>query len=257
MIRLIRITLTLLFLISSLICFSGSGADSVSKVPITPDSIQMKKDAAKQTVAERDTTNEVTVPNTSSSEKRITIWPVIKTTLLFLTSLVIGALLMYLPIKIRIYEILYEEKDKYINETKFSQEYSWLPLFAIIQYLKKRKNHLKKELDECKRNSDKELDETKEKIRSLIKRNEELILTNQELVNHLDEPVTMGNPSPNKDPGNNIHEAVTKSTGNNIITLYYSIPENDGNFSIEKGMSYADDKKFYKIVYQETSDKGS
>jgi regulator of replication initiation timing len=257
MMRLNRHTLILLFLLSSLISFSESGADSVSKVPITPDSIQMKKEAVEQTVMQPDSANGVTALDSSTPVKRISIWQVIKTTLLFFTSFLIGALLMYLFIKMRVYEILYEEKDKYINETNFSKEYSWLPLFAIIQFLKKRKDDLKKELDECISNSDKELNDTKEKIRSLIKRNEELILTNQELVNHLDEPGTKGNSFLNKDQENNIHEVVTKNAGNNLITLYFSIPENDGNFSTEKGMPYADDKKFYKIVFQETSDKGS
>lgn len=190
--------------------------------------------------------------------EKITLQPFLWKAFL-LSSLVIGVffmggLLMYLSLKRKVLSILHDEKHTYNSRIKNSEIFNSFKLIALIEMLKIRKDQYKEELNQLKEELDEELKNT-------VKLTNEvgiLTLRNEELERQVRELIRLTNDDPGTDRE---HQPIPKSVrsaneNKGQVSTYFTIPENDGSFSIEKGEYFANSKKFYKIEAGENSDYG-
>lgn len=152
-------------------------------------------------------------------------------------SFLIGMFISFFIIKLRIYNLLDDDKETYKNNVQRGL-FSFL---SMVSLLKKRK-------DEYKSKVTKPLNEN-EKLKS---ENDTASKTN--LVNVETEPLKVNTVDSTKSIEWDISKESKEAA--NISISYFSIPENDGRFIIEKGEQTNDGSKYYKIVSKTSSDEG-
>jgi hypothetical protein len=173
------------------------------------------------------------VPNPTVSENQNWIFAVIG----FL-SFLIGLLICYFMIKSRIYSLLDDDKETY-KKTVSKSLFSFL---SMVRLLKKRKDEYKNKVTELERKIEKLEKKSAPENDSISMKSGDYIDTEKTKVS--DENLSKS-----------IEWDLSKDGGNKSES-YFSIPENDGRFIIDKGEQTNDGSKYYKIVYRTNSDEG-
>ena len=170
----------------------------------------------------------------------------------FIAVFILGGLLMYLVLKRKILSILKEEKDTYYARVKNSEIFHSLKLVALIELLKIRKDKYKQEINQLRIENDAE-SRNSDKLTNEVR---ELKLKNQEFERQILELNRLVDDGSYTKPGIIPNIKKTEPSGKGFVSTYFTIPENDGSFSIDKGEYFANSKKFYKIEAAENSDYG-
>ena len=154
-------------------------------------------------------------------------------------SFIIGMIITFFLIKSRIYYLLDDDKETYKNSVQLGL-FSFL---SMVSLLKKRKDDYK--------NKVRELLSTIEKLEKKSKPENDI--TTKTSIDNVDTEKLKVNTD---DSAKSIEWDISKEVGNTSIS-YFSIPENDGRFIIEKGEQINDGSKYYKIEHRNNSDEGS
>jgi len=153
-------------------------------------------------------------------------------------SFLIGMFITLFKIKSRIYYLLDDDKETYKNSVQ-SGLFSFL---SMVSLLKKRKDDYKYKVTELSN-----------KIEKLEKKSKsENDTASKTSIDNVDSEKIKIN---TEDSVKSIEWDISKEAGNKSIS-YFSIPENDGRFIIEKGEQANDGSKYYKIVNRTSSDEG-
>lgn len=156
-----------------------------------------------------------------------------------LLSFLVGVSIVYYLIKSRVYYFLDDDVETYKQSISHSGLFSFL---SIIRLLKIRKDVYKNKVAELER-----------KIEKLEKKS---LPENNSTSKTSGDPVDIEKSSAKAEyPANSIEWDLSKEGGNKT-SLYFSIPENDGRFIIDKGEQTNDGSKYYKIEYRNNSDEG-
>jgi hypothetical protein len=153
-------------------------------------------------------------------------------------SFLIGVSTTFFIIKSRIYYFFGDDKLPYKDRVQGSV----IPFLSMISLLKKRKDYYKAESSALTE----KIDQFKKELQSEKDNKSKNII----VVDVKDPSIVVPT-----DPYITTDGSEVKETGN-ISTLYFSIPENDGRFNIEKGEQTNDGSKNYKIVSKNSSDEG-
>jgi hypothetical protein len=135
--------------------------------------------------------------------------------------------------------LLDDDKETYKNSVQLGL-FSFL---SMVSLLKKRKDDYK--------NKVRELLSTIEKLEKKSKPENDI--TTKTSIDNVDTEKLKVNTD---DSAKSIEWDISKEVGNTSIS-YFSIPENDGRFIIEKGEQINDGSKYYKIEHRNNSDEGS
>ena len=153
-------------------------------------------------------------------------------------SFLIGMSITFFIIKSRIFYFIDDDKETYKNSVQ-SGLFSFL---SMVSLLKKRKDDYKNRVTELLNKIEKLEKKTKSENDTTSKTNIDNV-ENEQLAVDTD------------DSTKSIEWVISKEAGNKSIS-YFSIPENDGRFIIEKGEQTNDGSKYYKIVSKTSSDVG-
>lgn len=153
-------------------------------------------------------------------------------------SFLIGMFITFFIIKSRIYNLLDDDKETYKN----SVQQGLFSFLSMVNLLKKRKDDYKNKATELLNKIEKLEKKSKSENDTASKTSIDNVETEQLKVN-------------TDDSAKSIEWDISKDAGNKSIT-YFSIPENDGRFIIEKGEQTNDGSKYYKIVNRTSSDEG-
>ncbi len=152
-------------------------------------------------------------------------------------SFLIGMFITFFIIKSRIYYLLDDDKDTYKN----SVQRGLFSFLSMVSLLKKRKDEYKNRVTELLNKIEKLEKKPKSENDTTSKTNIDNVDNEQLAVN-------------TDDSTKSIEWIISKEAGNKSI-YYFSIPENDGRFIIEKGEQTNDGSKYYKIVSKTSSDE--
>jgi hypothetical protein len=235
-------------------------ADSTKLFLRTVDSL--KNEATNRSASVVSATSDTTMksaPYAQNSFKKSTI-KVIKYLSVFILGFILGGLAVYFFVRRHFLGILGEDRDKYLSEIKDSRNYR-MSVLALFDLLKQRKDKYKNECEQQVNELNDELakrTQLSSTLKALEKRNTELTRTKLELENILNNPLAPKRVFNNNNnmPGPLKIEPRTAPSNRRLLSVYFSIPESDGAFSVEKGVPFFDDRKYYKIEYPENSDKG-
>jgi hypothetical protein len=183
---------------------------------------------------------EVGAGKTEEQDRRNYNW-----TLLFLLGIllfIIGGLLVYFVNKSIIYEIIGDDVLTYL-------ERSHKPLFGMFTYLsfvrllKEDKDLFISQLNKIKENSDKR---------------QEVKLTSVEIKQSEKKEILLDEPTVLKEPieTSKVVEWDLSKKKTEELCLYFSIPEIDGRFNIDRGEITESEMKFYKVIYNSSSEQG-
>jgi len=153
-------------------------------------------------------------------------------------SFLTGIFICYFMIKSSIYYLLDDDKKTYkktVSKGLFS-------LLSMIRLLKKRKDEYKNKVAELERKIEK-----LEKISA--PENDSISKTSRDSIDTEKSKVNVVNSS------KSIEWDLSKEGGNKSAS-YFSIPENDGRFIIDKGEQTNDGSKYYRIECRTNSDEG-
>lgn len=153
-------------------------------------------------------------------------------------SFLIGMFITFFIIKSRIYYLLDDDKETYKN----SVQRGLFSFLSIVSLLKKRKDNYKNKVTELLITIEKFEKKSKPENNTASKTITNNVDTEQPIVN-------------TDDSAKSIEWDISKEADNKSIS-YFSIPENDGRFIIEKGEHTNDGSKYYKIVNRTSSDEG-
>ena len=199
--------------------------------------LKPKNDTGNNSLGTSDTTNTFgggKVPNPPVPENQNWIF----VSLLCFLSFLIGMFICYFMIKSSIYSLLDDDKETY----KKSVSKSLFSFLSMLGLLKKRKDEYK--------NKVKELERKIEKLeKKSVPENDSISKTNGDTIDTEKTKVSVENPA------KSIEWDLSKDGGNKSES-YFSIPENDGRFIIDKGEQTNDGSKYYKIVCRTNSDEG-
>lgn len=161
-----------------------------------------------------------------------------KTTLIGFLSFLIGMFITFFIIKSRIYYLLDDDRETYKN----SVHRGLFSFLSMVSLLKKRKDDYKNKVIELS-----------SKIENLEKKSKsENDTASKTIIDNVDTEKLKINTD---DSVKSIEWDISKEAGNKSIS-YFSIPENDGRFIIEKGEQTNDGSKYYKIISRTVSDEG-
>lgn len=180
--------------------------------------------------------------------------------LVIFLAFILGGFFIYLFLKSKIISILHEEKDDYLSEIYDSNRYHLIVLVALFEHLKLKKDKYKQKAY----NQTNDFDNESIQMLKLSEENRELKRKNQDLertVSELDKltsdtPVQKGISNNDSSKTNNSNYSEKTVTKKGPTSIFFTIPENDGSFSIEKGENISGNRKFYRIDYEENSDQG-
>jgi len=166
--------------------------------------------------------------------------------LIFLAGLLLGAWIVFLVSKQKIYRILHEETNYYLHKLKNNEESFLFNFLGLVHILKQRKDEYKKEKEE--------LLEKNKGLESISKELETIRRQNHLAVKKQQTPLdsTTGDSHTTERP--KTHEWEIKPPEKS--KLFFSIPESDGRFKNHNGDPVNDVKKFYCIEFEESSEKG-
>jgi len=153
-------------------------------------------------------------------------------------SFLIGMFITFFIIKTIIYSLLDDDKETYKNSVKRG----FFSFLSMVRLLKERKDYYKKKVSELEREIERLKKESTPDNDSTSKTSRDIVETEK---------------------SNVIVENIAKSgesdlykDGGNKSESYFSIPENDGRFIIDKGEQTNDGSKYYKIIWQNNSNEG-
>lgn len=153
-------------------------------------------------------------------------------------SFLIGMFITFFIIKSRIYYLLDDDRETYKN----SVHRGLFSFLSMVSLLKKRKDDYKNKVIELS-----------SKIENLEKKSKsENDTASKTIIDNVDTEKLKINTD---DSVKSIEWDISKEAGNKSIS-YFSIPENDGRFIIEKGEQTNDGSKYYKIISRTVSDEG-
>jgi hypothetical protein len=156
-----------------------------------------------------------------------------------LLSFLFGIFFCYYFIKSRIYYFLDDDVETYRNSVSHTGMFSFL---SMVRLLKKRKDEYKNKVAEL----NKEIIQSEKKT---LQYNNTTVKSNSVLVENETQHIKAENTA------KSIEWNLSNEVGNKS-TSYFSIPENDGRFIIDKGEQTNDGTKYYKIEYKINSDEG-
>jgi len=157
------------------------------------------------------------------------------------SSFIFGGLVVYLISKSEIYSILSQEKDNYLSEIRRSKKRFPFVFLHLVEKLKERKDDYKRKSENSnKKDNYREILNLNEQIAGLKEIKDALQKENLLLKENFPK-------QPTEDVIDNKVEISQKANGFSII--YFTIPEDDGSFIVDKGGTYDDGRKFYKIEY--------
>ncbi|HPD58852.1 MAG TPA: hypothetical protein P5085_02565 [Paludibacteraceae bacterium] len=195
---------------------------------------------------EEDTTSTTSTRTQSTEGDGGTIPPVAESQnwkfilLIGFLSFFIGMFITYLIIKLKIYHLLDKDKKTYKN----SVSKGLFSFLSMISLLKKRKDDYKDKVTQ--------LENRVAKLeKQLTLENDVISETNKDII--IDKQI----PQKNDDEQSRVIEWEISKEDNNILTSYFSIPETDGRFVIEKGEQTNDGSKYYRIEYRNNSNEGN
>jgi len=169
-----------------------------------------------------------------------------------LISFCIGFAAFWMVTRAYIWSVLNKEKRTYIKEVKNSVKYWYLKPLPVIEIMKKHKDLYKKQEDKL----DSELHEAIHKLKKCnqaLKNNQSRIAglekENRELHDALKNSGNLQiSSSKTRSDADIIPKEQIQESKTAITSLFFSIPETDGSFYMEKGETVKDDRKFYRIV---------
>lgn len=171
-----------------------------------------------------------------------------------------GVIAAYFIIQYWIFSILKIEHPIYIKEGHEGGKRIIFKLFTVIELLKVHKDRYKNDFDTLKRSiiDEPSKADNNRTYKILSSKISELELGIQELKQILSNSPKQQQTIEHQ-PGKwkNQKQDDKSKPGNAITTVYFSIPESDGNFSIAHGETAFDDRKYYKIIYETNSDRGT
>lgn len=165
-------------------------------------------------------------------------------------SFVLGVFYENYRTKKKIFHILHEEKDKYLVE-KSSDLPDHIALVALLK--KELRDNQKKGLGKAEGANWKESNEInrlKSENKNLNERIEDLEKENTRKTDSFNDSGKFKN-----DPSI-VNNSATSSLPKEKYVMYFSVPEVDGSFLIDNGRNIFDDRKFYKIEYEENKSSG-
>lgn len=204
------------------------------------EDLKKLKPKLKEEEIKSDTSNPTTAPVSGGALNRTVAegqnWKFVL--LIGFLSFLIGMFMAFFIIKSRIYYLLDGDKETYKN----SVQRGLFSFLSIVSLLKKRKDDYKNRYAELLN-----------KIEKLEKKpkSENDTASNTNLNNVEIEQLKVNTDDSTK----SIKWDISEEAGNKSIS-YFSIPENDGRFIIDKGEQTNDGSKFYKIVCRVNSDEG-
>ena len=180
--------------------------------------------------------------------------------ILMVICFILGVIAIYFLLRRQIGYILSEEKDKYLREIRTSHRFSILYLVPLIKMLKEQKDKYKQGINQQEKKSDYESRrayEFENKVKELSNKIHDLERKNAELDYMLKNASVQKKEPIKKIPDTNFVKSMENVIPKEVfISTYFGIPERNGNFHLEKGGNFLDDKKYYKVVYKENSATG-
>jgi len=164
--------------------------------------------------------------------------------IIFLFGILIGCVLIYYVFKKQIYNILKHEKKDYMKNIKTSKKRFFPKWLGIVEILKKSKDEYKN--DKNKISDQKEKDAIINDLKGKIQK---LELENQNLNKRLSQAKEDSNEISNNNAIKNQVDTLKQN-------IYFSIPENSGQFRLENGKKSNEGNNFYRIEYQEDKTSG-
>ncbi len=162
---------------------------------------------------------------------------------IFLIGLLLGGSLVFFISKREIYSILDFEKKKYLSELKFSGKTFIFKYVGLVYLLKERKNFHK---NESKKN--------KEDIESLNEQNNKLVKEHSTLKQVNDASTKQAQSV--EDKQSSTQEWSFEKPQKTKQKLFFSMPDNDGKFIIDNGVTSNDGSKYFRIEFFEDSENG-
>ena len=174
---------------------------------------------------------------------------------LFLTGLFIGGLIIYIISKKQIYSVLSIEKTNYLTNRYDLERNYMFKYIDIVYILKKQKDSYKKKSELNIQNDESNVDKLKRKISQLEIEKNNFLEQNIELGEKLEEQ-NGGNISTKTFDTNVISQDYKYETPPQMTNIYFSMPEGDGSFQLSNGEPLNDGKKYFRIEFEESSNKG-
>ncbi len=166
----------------------------------------------------------------------------------------IGGIFMFWYSKDSIYEILQMEKENYLNQHK-SDNKRFFNYINLVDILKQRKDYYKNTTQNINntpnQNQFNRIKEKDNRIKELLSK-----------IQVLENKIPQYENDRYKNPETTDHKLekrwdIKKQEENINIIKYFSIPKNDGSFTVEQGSSSNEGRKFYKIEYEPNSNIGN
>jgi len=174
------------------------------------------------------------------------------TWLYYVTAFIAGGFIAYMAGLVYIRLVLKKEKKAYKKEMKHVVKFRYFKPYPLIEVLKKHKDQYS--------NNEVKLDATLTEIKRKLEKG---ILIQKELRNRIDSLENENRELRNrlKNAGNQQKNlGVSSSEGasgkSSAPSFFFSIPEADGSFYPEKGVTVRDDRKYYWIVPDRVGNSG-
>jgi len=177
-----------------------------------------------------------------------------------LISFLIGFMAFWMLARTYIWSVLKVEKKTYLKELKHSVKFWYLKPLPVIEIMKKHKDLYKKQEDKLDSELHEALHKLKKSNQALKDVNARIVDMEKENRELQDALKNAGSIQKSTSNGNNDTDIIPKKqipVSKTVITsLFFSIPETDGSFYMEKGETAKDDRKFYWIVSAGESETG-
>ena len=172
---------------------------------------------------------------------------------MLLFGILIGVIIIKRRIKSQVFSILNNEdyeNSRSLNQKKYNPN---LGLIEGIKTFRKRKENYKTSSETL----EKKVEKLKYEIETLEEKNKETNNENTRLKNQVNlnktESISFQVTENDKVESENISEVKREQ----ITSIFFSIPDNNGSFNINNSENFDDGRKYYKVDYEKDSDKGS
>lgn len=167
------------------------------------------------------------------------------------SAFLLGCYVVYQISKTQIFSILNKEEEFYLDEILKSRKRYLFIYIALVEKLKERKDDYKRKLDNFnKKGNIKGNENNIIKIPNLLKTKEKLEKENLHLIDNKSQLESPFDPQIKEN-----HNELKQNEALNSI-IFFTIPESDGSFIIEKGESSNDGRKLYRIEYLKNTING-
>jgi hypothetical protein len=176
-----------------------------------------------------------------------------------LISFCVGFLVAWLIGWIYVLNLLKKEKKAYLSEMKQSVKLWYLKPFPIIEILKNHKDQHREKVKSLKssiRDAGSRLKDYSQTIRKQQSRLNELEAKNRDMQKSSRDRDNSEGRLSNAGMQSMEKKPLVTDTSKKVASSFFSIPEADGSFYMEKGESLPDNRKFYKISASTSSNTG-